>query len=773
VSCFATLIDNRKTLVTSSGDLGIVEQDLYSLGESVLSVGGSIIVTTTGGSNKQVCYPSSSGGFYEMIPGELMPDYQVGIVRYPDAKPINLQTTNLIGVPSICGIASGLSYVMNGVLTPREGNNCAPSALSALFALINQATGTKWRYIDILYYEYEYVCNYIDEGNSQAWRAADYTDWNPITGLGWVDGTKLLNMLNPPILQTGDSICICNTYLQAKMAFLNFFPPTGLYEEAIRQPVFGMQTYWSYLKIYRILPGTNQLDLGNTRIQDGDTVAIFSAIPELHWVMSWNATGYVRLSRYHNVITDDMKWEITMQSTTNDFYEGVRFNIFTDSTVFLSCRSGASSPSSSPSLYDSIDETTQFFFRRHSWFVANPTLLNTMLNLDYCYYMNLSNDNFYIAPSYNITNYMEGRQIAGSFDLVCKYQAFPQYPQLLVIPLRGIENPIPRDGQSFALFDTLIQAFVRVPFIYSAGMGTCTYVNISYSTSDSKIFLFDECTFYFEKMINAYETNLFTPTLSISGINPSTSTVAKYNSFITKVNIYNLGIYFKHPILTIGLSGNGGGPVQIIVGRDQTNALFLFHNDPEKMLSKPEGERLWIRQIFYPFKIYQNDAIYPGGGGGTVNLPYMGPYSAPSLSGGSTVGSWRMVNAIGSNSVLRDEDGVNMYWYITYDKTFVFLSNFDNGNSFLANVANTSTWQPQMFSYDGIDTVGHWRLVPQFGPLENYLFSGCNYDFVSVRTGKYLSTTMGLSHTPSMFTNNSFNLRPAEFLSIYIPKNDL
>lgn len=774
LSCFSTLIDNHKTLVTSSGDLGIVEPDLYSLGESVLSVGGSMIVTTTEGTNKQVCYPSSSGGFYDMIPGELMPDYQVGVVRYPDARPVNLPTTNLIGVPSTCGIASGLSYIMNGVLIPREGNNCAPSGLSALFALINQATGTTWRYLDILYYEYEYVCNYIDEGNSQAWRASDYIDWNPITGLGWVDGTKLLNMLNPPILQTGDSICICNTYLQTKMAFLNFFPPTGLYEEAIRQPVFGMQSYWSYLKIYRILPGTNQLDLGNTRIQDGDTVVMFSAIPQLHWVMSWDATGFVRLLKYQNVITDNMKWKITMESTTNDFYENVRFNIFTDDTVFLSCRSGATSPSSSPSLYDRIDETTQFIFRRHSWFIANPTLYTTILKLDYCYYMNVSNANFYIASDYNISNYMQGRQLAASFDLICEYQPFQQYPQLLVIPLRGVLNPIPRDGQSFALFDTLIQAFVRVPFIYTSGTAACTYVNINYSTSDAKVYFFDQCAFYFEKMINAYEVNLFTPTLSISGSSPTTSSVAKYNSFFTKVSIYNLGTYFKHPILTFGLSANGRGPVQIIVGRDQTNPLFLFHNDPENMLSKPESERIWIRQILYPFQIYQNDAIYPGGQSGIVNLPYIGPYNSASISKGSAVGSWRMVNAIGSNSVLRDEDGDNKYWYITYDKAFVFLSNFESGNSFLANVANTSTWQPQMFSYDGIDTVGHWRLIPQLGPLENYLFSGFNYDFVSVRTGKYLSTVMGLSHTPSMFTNPSpALLRPPVFLSIYIPKNDL
>jgi hypothetical protein len=152
----------------------------------------------------------------------------------------------------------------------------------------------------------------------------------------------------------------------------------------------------------------------------------------------------------------------------------------------------------------------------------------------------------------------------------------------------------------------------------------------------------------------------------------------------------------------------------------------------------------------------------------------MGPYNSASIARGSAVGSWRMVNAIGSNSVLRDEDGENKYWYITYDKAFVFLSNFESGNTFLANVTNTSTWQPQMFSYDGIDTVGHWRLIPQLGPLENYLFSGFNYDFVSVRTGKYLSTVMGLSHTPSMFTNPSpALLRPAVFLSIYIPKNDL
>lgn len=775
-----TLYNEYRPLVTSSGNLGLPEEDFFSISPYALSVGGSRIFMNATGDFEEVAYPFSSGGFYDTYDDALTPTYQIGVVEFPEMTPGNLKTLKQIGVPAVAGIAKNLYYVLNNVLMQTEGSGCVPPVMSSLFAVINQATGTRWSYIDILYREYLYVCNYISQGQSQEYDAADYANWNPITGLGWVDGRRLLSLLNPRFVYSGDKLCISSLSLQDRMSFLDFFPPTGLYEEAIRQPVFGVQSYWSYLVIYRVIPGTNSLDLNQDKIQDGDTVIIFSAIPSLHWVMTWDATGFVRLTRYENVITDAMKWVITMASDTNAFYEPIQFTIFTDNTVYLSSMSGLARPSSSPSLRDGYDSSTcDFIFRRHWWFLEQPNLYETVLEKNYCFYTNFANNNYYLTSSFNITNYWQGRQIVASFDTLAVYSSFPQYPEILMIPLGGYNiSVVPETNQPYAIFNTLVQAFLRVVYIERGGdqrpVVQVSYYNAHDLTCDPRSFVYDECVFKIQKVIQTGVLPLFSPTISIQGTD-TTSSLARYNAFYTKINLFNVSTYFTRPVITVGLSNNSSGPVNALPGVIPSYQINLFQNDPNKMLASLQNSQVWIRQILDPFSRFQNLAIYPGGGGGTVNLPYMGPYVARYVERGITDGRWWIQNSPDTDSRLNNEDGIPTYWYVSFNKKFIIINNEVSSNSRIADVENSRTWQPQMFDTLTDDPVDNWYLVPQNGPLMNYLFTGCNYDFVNAKSGRYISTKLNLQHTPAMYRDPNptpSTVKPTQFLCLYVAAND-
>lgn len=770
---FTFLYQETKMLVTSSGDFGIPEPYLYNVGVHVFSVGGSKYVQTSPDTFQQVGYSQSSGGFYSTIDGQIFPAYQVGLVEYPGITPANMRNAETVGVPTCCGLASGLVYVFNGVTTPMNGTENGVRAITALFALINEATDFTWRYLDVFYADADYVTDYIDKGQNNAYNAQDFVDWNPITGLGAVDGQALLNMVIDTYVRSGDRVMIYNTFLQTRMASLCMFPPTPFYDSEVRQPVFGPQCYWSYLVVYRILED-GRVDTERTVLEDGDTVAFFSSLPfNLYWVMVRDASGYVKLQRYENVVQPEMTWTLELPIDAEDsrvaWYSDVHFHTPTEPKWWLSCRSGATGISSSPCLYTEQDATTTFRFRRHTWFVEDQQLYIRLLaqQNEYSYYVNISNAFYYMTSGYNQDNYAQGRQLAASFEMFVKYGDFSPYPEMLMIPVNQVEEIQPETGQLLMFYNIRVQAFVRIGYDFLSEQTYVLFYNPNSSTCDARTYAYEECVFMFEKPSSKGTAKLFSVS-TIFGPTFANSTSAKFNSFVSKVIMYKPKGYFDTPLITVGNKNDVGGNIDSFLGLNTAEDVYLFHVQSNKMMPARGALPMWIRQVLYPNTGYPNGAIYPNAPG-TVNLPFMGPYNAVDVANGDTGGSWRMQSKSDFDSYVLDPQ-LQAGWFITVQNRSVF--SFDANENYIVNFPNSPTWQPQMLAYDGQDPVGHWRLIHQMGPLTNYVYTGCMYNWKNVTTNLFISTIMNLQHTPSMLDAGPTYDYPQTFLCLYTQSND-
>lgn len=757
------LYARRKPFFEASGNDGIEDLDFYSMSPNVITCGGSFINRNQSRNLELVAWNDSSGGFYEENLRFELPLYQVGLIDVS-----NDYSTKVVGVPFISAISEGLYYLLNGASLPIDGTSCGPPVMSALVALINEATQRKkWSYIDIYYYEYPYLFTYIGKGSNNIFDANNFSNWNPITGLGMIDGTRLLNLLNPSYIVSGDLLAISSKSIQNQMSFLNFFPPSPFFQEEIRQPVFGCQCYWSYLKVFRIDPATNRLDLNTTPLQDGDRIVIFSAVPLLHWVLTWNPIGYMYLQKYANDITDHMQWILTMEE--NAFYEPFTLSPYTGGVEeYVTSTFGGADPKSSPSVQFELDDSCYFFFRRHTWFLQYPTLYQTIVDTNLSYYTNLSNANYYMSSRYDVSNYKIGRSNVYNTDTFVLYDEFSEYPEFIMIPYSPEpSHVIPKDETPYMFFNTRIQAFVS----NQQHAGQSLFLNINETSSPLRSFVFPSCLMYIVKNQPNVNPDLFQPTYSpgpfFSSANKSSS--ARYDDFIvqnfsisTPLNTF----YNPYELIWMTDGENSQGNIILVPFKPTADLLYLFTLDPSTLLSD-KNLVIWIRQVIYTFG-FPNDAIYPNL---PEALPFMSLYLNVDVSEGSLVGSWILDSSFDSDNFIYNANNEPEYFYVGNEAQMIFEAN-DSNLTNLVDIKNSKEWQPQMYLYDGKDTIGHWLLIPRLGPKTNYLYTCCQYDIRNVKTNRYLSTILQLSHTPAML-EGSLERPPQTYVCIYTPRNDL
>lgn len=767
----------RKTAFTASGNRGEPEQDFWNTLKYVVSCGGLITVFNETFQKEQVCWSNSSGGFYtEEVPFTL-PDYQVGLVQSSVDG-----TSKLIGVPCVGGLADGLVYVYNGqgsrVRSQIAGTSCVPPVMSALACLINEATEYKrWPFIDIFYLEFDYLFTYVNKGANKVYRASDYVNWNPIAGLGWIDGTRLLELVDPKYIRSGDRLCISACFLQNRMSFLNFYPPSPFADPYIRQPVFGPKSYWSYLVVYRVDPVTGRLDLNQTVLEDGDVVCIFSALPvDLYWVMTLDDTGYVHLERYPNVVESRMKWILTFEE--NVWYAPFELSPFSDPTQFLNAKFLPPTPSSCPSI-STRSIYSEFMFRRHTWFLESPTLYDQLKTTDVSFYMNIANLNYYMSSGYDETNYKEGREIVGTSDVVVSYEEFTPIPEFVVVPL----SPPPpssssvalRNNQKYMFFNVRVQAYV-----YANPSYVLQFVNVNMNTSSLPQFLYDSCAFQLVNTQDTFQTFLFEPTLSDGplyvGTIGATSSAARYNDFIFRGTVQNLAGYINKSTSWFTTNpDNTSGQLELTTSSPPSPSavtLNIFTVDPIKIFSV-EDPAVWLRQVNEPSYSFYNAALAPGQ---TVDgLPYMEGYYNGVVEQGWVQGSWRLANsALSPDTRILSPQFRPTYYYVTPQATFSFVS-YLGPEQYLVNlVGNPKQWQPQMLVDDGLSTVVEWVLAPYMfserGPASGYLYTTGLYLIRNKATNKFVSVVMDLEYTPSMLTDPQ--LLDVTELCVYTPRND-
>ena len=208
------------TILAASGDNGDTDNDpsgnptvdFPAVSPYVVGCGGTKLTITNGQIANEVVWNelannegATGGGVSQTIP---IPDYQknAGVPAYPGTGYAGR------GVPDVAGDAdpaTGYNVVVDGQSTVIGGTSAVAPLYAGLLALINQALGTAVGYINPLLYTNPAMTtfqditmgNNIDPNgtNKSTWSAGP--GWDPCTGLGSPNGSKLLAALGAPAAQ--------------------------------------------------------------------------------------------------------------------------------------------------------------------------------------------------------------------------------------------------------------------------------------------------------------------------------------------------------------------------------------------------------------------------------------------------------------------------------------------------------------------------------------------------------------------------------------------
>ncbi len=193
------------TVLAASGDDGsndrvgdgMAHADYPASSPYVLGCGGTRITVGSDAITREVCWNdhgAGGGGVSELFS---LPSYQ----QTADVPPSSNQPHKRgRGVPDVAADASPLSgyriRLNDGDEQPVGGTSAVAPLLSALVALLNQATGTPIGFANPMLYQAAHINGVfrdITEGTNGAYQAAP--GWDACSGLGSLNGSELLKAL--------------------------------------------------------------------------------------------------------------------------------------------------------------------------------------------------------------------------------------------------------------------------------------------------------------------------------------------------------------------------------------------------------------------------------------------------------------------------------------------------------------------------------------------------------------------------------------------------
>jgi kumamolisin len=180
----------------------------------VVSCGGTIIGSITTGppgfkefvwsdafspispfGSKTSDFGATGGGVSDNFP---LPGYQAALAPPPTSKNDGGVRR---GVPDVAGMTGLTGFFLNSIPYSFVGTSCVAPLYAGLTAVLNQALGNPIALLHPTLYTHPKVCNDITFGNNDSGDTPDSpfytagTGWDSCTGLGSIDGTKLLAVL--------------------------------------------------------------------------------------------------------------------------------------------------------------------------------------------------------------------------------------------------------------------------------------------------------------------------------------------------------------------------------------------------------------------------------------------------------------------------------------------------------------------------------------------------------------------------------------------------
>ncbi len=213
-SIFVQASTKKMAVFAASGDNGSADMspqaaagspgphcDYPASSPNVTGCGGSTLTLSSGARASEVVWndpdpadptgvdsgTSGGGVSIEFTP---VPPWQSGA-----GVPSNPKGATGRGVPDVCGHADGYQIVLRGVVTGEGGTSAVAPLWSGLAALVNQRLGRRFGpLLDVLYGS-SVAATFFDitSGTNGTYNAGP--GWDPCTGLGSPDGTKLVQAL--------------------------------------------------------------------------------------------------------------------------------------------------------------------------------------------------------------------------------------------------------------------------------------------------------------------------------------------------------------------------------------------------------------------------------------------------------------------------------------------------------------------------------------------------------------------------------------------------
>ncbi|MHB2017875.1 MAG: S53 family peptidase [Candidatus Xenobia bacterium] len=154
-----------------------------------IGVGGTELQENSDGSRgSETAWDGSGGGVSNLF---AKPDFQANA-----GVPAPAQPGGGRGIPDVSANASpstGYDVIWDGQEQPIGGTSAAAPLYAGLAALLAQGAGHPLPYLNPFFYQHPEAFNDITSGSNGAFNAGP--GWDPVTGLGSPDGTKLLAAL--------------------------------------------------------------------------------------------------------------------------------------------------------------------------------------------------------------------------------------------------------------------------------------------------------------------------------------------------------------------------------------------------------------------------------------------------------------------------------------------------------------------------------------------------------------------------------------------------
>lgn len=618
--------EENVTFLSSTGDDGRNVETLPQIIEHVLTVGGTERLFN----GIEQAYKKTNGGMYDQ--SDSLPNIQIGFVPHPRNldDPFDI-TYDYIGRPDISGCATNLSYYFNKSTTPiknYEGTEIPVAVFSGLLSLVNELTEhQEWNYLDIFYREATYLFRYVNKGTNLMYDATHFKNWNPLCGLGKINGEILCKFLIDKYVFSNKRIQIFNQQIQAQLSYINFYPLSPLTDPINllprddyyhSQPVFGPSCLWSELTILKV-DASFKIMIQSEPLNDNDIIMIicdqkFSKQLVLKYISPHQT---IEIAEYHIDNADvpidpSFLWVLKIDKVDENpgpllLYNGFRLKPLLNQRFYLSSKFDTDSDGdypnvSSPSLVPATQANansglTCFKCSLHPYSIINPNYRDTS-NIESSYFINITNQNSFITSGFDCsarrsaTNYKMGRLRSSQLTYNLPrpiYRDFDGFSEWLFIP---IHQPSPDEMEpslnfsltyknNYIIYNVRLQAYLHVLDdelrLMNINRNTCHEFDDIYN---SLLFSIDGNNI--EEPFNIFSSRSF-PTSPF-----------KINPFLSKINLYQKPAFYTdkipaHQYQLFRLTNTGQESVNGLVVQfnaftlPSTPNLYLFWVNPRFM----------------------------------------------------------------------------------------------------------------------------------------------------------------------------------------------